>query len=59
MIKPKNIRIVNDKGFFRLKYEVGVRGVHKLVTTEGFKNRKELAKIIKNDVFFELDIEVD
>ena len=50
MIKPKNISIIKDGDIFRLRYTN-----NKLrITTRGFKTRKELSKIIREDEFFEL-----
>jgi len=53
-MRPINIRIIKKKGedYFRLKYMI--KGC--VITTAGFINNKELAKIIKEDTFFKLDI---
>ena len=52
MIRPTNISIIKDDDYFRLKYKVDGT----IVKTQGFRNRKELAKIIEEDNFFKLEI---
>ena len=54
-IKPKHIRIINDNGYFRLKYKID----NLTILTSGFKTRKELAKVIAKDDFFKLDIKTE
>jgi len=52
-IKPKNIRILNDDGFFRLAYDIKDGSIK----TKGFRNRKELAEIIEDDNLFKIKID--
>ncbi len=55
MKRPTHIKIVKRKGedYFRLSYKTDKGKC--IVTTQGFKNRRELAHIIKNDDVFAID----
>lgn len=54
MKRPINIKIIKRKGesYFRLSYNINKTNI----TSAGFSNKEELAKMIKEDAFFEIEL---
>jgi len=55
MQKPTHIKIIKrrDEEYFRLSYRCG----DSRIVTQGFNTKRQLAKIISNDCFFNLALD--